>query len=641
MPDVSSAPTIVRFGVFEVDLAARELRKKGVRVRLQEQPLQVLALLLEHPGQVVTRDRLKQALWGGTVVDFDHGLNTIINKLREALGDAADSPRYIETLPRRGYRFVYPMDGAQPPRGAPAARRPRRWTMGATLAAAAVAAGFAIAAGGVRARLDGRAAPEIDTLAVLPLTNLSGDARQDALADGMTEALITELGRGGAVKVLSYQTAVAYRSSTRSLPQLGRELGVDAFLVGTVLHSGGRIRITASLFRATPERLLWAASYELDEGDVLGGPRALARDVASRVHGKVSPPAEAVAASPPRVRAAASEAYLLGRAYLSRAATPATWARAREHLERAIAEEPGFAPAYVGLAELELRQRGGLAREPAAGRREARRWLEKALALDESLGEAHAILARIAQQEWEWATAEREYRRAIALNPSHAQARVWYAMLLYAMQRFDEAAAEARRAQQLDPASPLVNTWAGAAFLFVGRADEATASWRRALELDPSFSDASLAVARTHVSGGRYPEAIDVLREALRLEARQPLLLGALVQAYARAGRRDEALEVAGDLERIHGEQGGAVPRFGMIWAHAGLGDRDRAFALLERAYVERTDRMTWLSVDPLLEPLRGDPRFADLVRRVGLPAPITGGAPKDLARAAGAPSSR
>jgi TolB-like protein/DNA-binding winged helix-turn-helix (wHTH) protein len=664
MQEVASAPKVVRFGVFEVDLGARELRKSGVKIRLQEQPMQVLALLLERPGQVVTREELKRRLWPGIVVDFDHSLNTSVKKLRDALGDSADAPRFIETLPRRGYRFICPVNGTSasaapssaapldgasagaaaragaPSRGEAADGRPvqppseaagralepapwrRRRAVTALVGAGIAVALLALGIGGVRARRAAEPGATLESIAVLPLKNLSGDPQQDYFADGMTEAVITELGKIGALRVLSYPSVAGYRGTAKPLSEIAREVKVDAFLVGAVVHSGGRVRVTASLVRASPERHLWAESYELDVRDVLGVQKELARDVAAQISAKVMPREQVRLAYARRVDPEAYEAYLLGRAHLAKAPTAAATARAREYFEKAIAKDPGYPAPYAGLAELLVRQRGASTRDASANRLEARRRVEKALELDDTLAWAHTILARIAQQEWDWPAAEREYRRAIELNPSDAKARIWYALFLDAMRRFEEAAAEARRAQQLDPASPLVNTWAGAAYFYAGRAEEAAASWRKALELDPGFSDASLVLARAHVTRAEYPQAIAELRRALEANDRQPLILGALAHAYALAGQRQEAEKLVAELRRLEEEAQGYVAPFGMIWAYAGLGERDAAFERLERAYRERIDRMAWLDIDPLLEPLRSDPRFDDLVRRVGLPAP-------------------
>ncbi len=653
MPELAGATHVVRFGVFEVDLRAGELRKKGLRVRLQEQPFQVLAVLLERPGDVVTREELKRRLWPGTVVDFDHGLNTTIKKLRDALGDSADTPRFVETLPRRGYRFVYPVNGeaALAPEGARAPARsgdvatpvngaaaapvgeappsppgsvavPRPRAASRFLVVALPVAALALLAlglGGLRARRAGSpAVSRIGAIAVLPLKGPS--AGPDLLADGMTEALVSELGKVGALRVLSYDTAVRYRDSAKPLSEIAREAGVDALVVGTVLRSGARVRITAELVLASPERRLWSRSYDVASEDVLAAQKELARDVAGASGVEVTPREQVRLAVSRRIDSEAYEAYLLARAHLARTPTQESWARTKAYLEQAIRKDPGYAPAHAAMGQLHLRVRGSPTRSAAAARVQARQWVERALELDDTLAAAHATLARIAQQEWDWAGAEREFGRAIELNPSLAEARTRRAMLLTATQRHEEAALEARRAQQLDPLSPFVNTWAGAAYFYAGRDDEARRSLGKVLELDPGYSDASLVLARAHVTRGEHAQAIALLERALGSGERPPLVLGALAHAYARAGRRDAAAMLVDELVRIEANAPGFVPPFGLIWAYAGLGDRDRAFAALERSYEARTDRMAWLAVDPLLEPLRGDPRFADLVRRVGVP---------------------
>jgi serine/threonine protein kinase/tetratricopeptide (TPR) repeat protein len=464
-------------------------------------------------------------------------------------------------------------------------------------------------------------AVNITSIAVLPLKNLSGDTQRDYFVNGMTEALITELGKIGSVQVMSYQSVVSYRHSAKPLPQIARELQVDAILEGGVAHSGEKVRITANLVQASPERNLWAESYQFNVRDVLAVQGEVARDVASRIRGKVAPPEEVRPTTARRVDSEAYEAYLLARAHLSKAPTRETWLRAKEYFEKAIEKDPGYAPAYAGLAELELRvTRGSLTRNDRDVRLRARQWAEKTLELDATLAEAHTTLARVAVQEWDWADAEREFQRAIELNPSYPLARIWYAMYLYAMLRFEEAVVEARRAQHLDPVSTFINTWAGAAYFFAGRVDEATASWKKALELDPAYSDASLVLARTYVSQGEYQQAVAELQRALSFNERRPILLGALAQAYARAGQREEALKLLAELKRIEAEDRGYVSPFGIIWAYAGLGDKEQAFAYLERCYQERRERLPWINVDPLMEPLRSDPRFDNLVRRIGLP---------------------
>jgi len=484
-----------------------------------------------------------------------------------------------------------------------------RWAV----AAAALLLAFALALK-VAERQRGVGVPrpgEIASIAVLPMKNLSGDSGQDYFADGMTEALITELGKISALQVLSHQTVNGYRQTQKPIPEIARELKVDSVLEGTVLHSGSRVRITTNLVQAVPERHLWAESYEFERQDVLALQSEVARDVASRIRIKVTPQEQARFARSRHVDPDAYEAYLLGRAYLFKAPT-----RAKEYFEKATEKDPDYAPAYASLAEVFLRTRFSPP-TPTEHRVQSRRWAAKALQLDDTLAEAHNALARAWQQEWDWAAAEREYRRAIELNPNYSVARIWYCMYLNAMQRFDEAIVQARHAQQLDPASPLVNTWAASTYLYAGLTDEGMAAVQRALELDPTDSNASLVVARTYVTHAQYAEAIAELQRAISLKKeRDPLLLGALAHAYARGGEPEQARKLVDELTRA----GTGPTPFGLAWAHAGLGNSDQAFASLERAYTERRDRIAWLNVDPLLNPLRSDPRFDDLVRRVGLP---------------------
>jgi TolB-like protein/predicted Zn-dependent protease len=502
---------------------------------------------------------------------------------------------------------------------APAAPIERRTAVWWTAAVLLVLAALGLKVLGVRDRLLAPGvASQITSIAVLPLKNLSGDPRQDYFADGMTEALITRLGQISALQVISHQSVLGYRDTTKSLPQIARELNVAALLEGTVLHSGNRIRITTNFVQAVPERHLWAESYEFDRQDVLAVQGEVARDVANRIRIRVTPQEQARLASTRRVDPDAYEAYLLGRAY---ALQPTTigWTRAKEYLEKAIEKDPASAPTYAALAELYMRNRGTPTIKPSERRLQARRWAKNALTLDDTLAEAHNALARASEQEWDWVGAEREYRRAIALNPSYPRARVWYAMFLYAVGRFEDAVAEARRAQRLDPASTEVNTWAGAAYLFGGQTQGGMASLQKALELDPRFTGANIVRARTYITNGMHRQAVAELEEAVN-KGREPTVLGALAHAYARAGQRNEALKLVAELERVDkDEERKYVSPFGLIWAHAGVGDKDRAFALLERAYEMGYDRMVWLNVDPLLDPLRSDPRFADLVGRMGL----------------------
>jgi len=504
-----------------------------------------------------------------------------------------------------------------------AAGRRRRavWWAAAGLVLLGLGVGSALNVAGVRDRLLGRpVAGEITSIAVLPLKNLSGDPGQDYFADGMTEALITELGKISALRVLSYRSVIGYRQSAKPSLQMAQELKVDALLEAGVVGRGDRVRITASLVEAVRQRRLWTETYEFDTQDIVAMQGKVARDVARQIRVKLTPQEQARLTTDRRVNPEAYEAYLLGRAYFNK--IPSGWKRAKDSFEQAIAKDPGYAPAYAGLALVYSRIRGSLTRDPSANRVQARQWAKKALELDDTLAEAHAALARVAQNEYDWAGSEREFRRAIELNPGYALARIWYAQYLYATQRFEEAVTQAQVAQQMDPASLFVITRAGAAYFFAGRVDEAMATWQRALELDPTHPDVGLLPGRSYVKLGMNQDAIAVLEKALIFTERDPLVLGALAHAYARAGRRQEALKLVGELKRVDERleaEGRSIPRFSFIWAYAGLGDKEQAFAWLEKAYQERRDRVFLLNVDPLLDPLRSDLRFQDLVRRVGL----------------------
>ena len=502
-------------------------------------------------------------------------------------------------------------------------RRLVRWIAAGALALLVVA----LSVTGIRDRLFGRpVSGEIVSIAVLPLKNLTADTEQNYFADGLTEALITQLGKISSLDVISHQSILRYRGTTKSLPEIARELNVKAVVEGTVLRSGEKIRITANLVQAAPERHLLAESFEFEHRDILAVQERVARDVASRVHARLTAADGGRLTAKRAVDPEAHEAYLLGRTYLYNARVRGNASKAKEAFEKAIAKDPDYAPPYASLAELHIRTGGaGRGAQSVDGRAalllQGRRWAEKALALDDTLADAHHALAIVHELAWDWAGAEREYRRAIELNNSYAVAHISYAMLLYAQLRFQEAAAEARRAQQLDPSSPYINTWAGAAYFYAGRERDATAALQRALELEPSFPDASLVLARNHVAKGRYPDAQAELEKALVLSPTDPAMVAALAHVHGRAGNRGKALELIEQLKGMEAGPRGAFPTFGFIWAYAGLGDKDEAFAWLERAYTERRGRLASLLVEPLLEPLRADPRFADLVHRVGLPS--------------------
>jgi TolB-like protein/DNA-binding winged helix-turn-helix (wHTH) protein/Flp pilus assembly protein TadD len=656
MGDVAGTPRVIRFGVFEVDLRSGELRKSGLRIRLQEQPFQILAMLLERPGEVVTREELEKKLWGAdTFVDFEHGLATAVKKLREALGDSADNPRFIETLPRRGYRFIAPVDvgaGLVPalgrPQGAPlqaatgvappvapvydrrpedAARRAalqRRWRWaaialaGVVLVAAAVAFAFNLV--GLRDRLLALFAgpPRIESIAVLPLENLSGDPDQEYFADGMTDALITNLGKISALRVISRRTAMHYKGTKKTLPDIARELNVDAVVEGAVLRSGDRVRITAQLIEARADKHLWAEGYERDLRDVLALQSEVARAIANEIKIKLSPDEETRLTNARPVNPEAYKAYLKG-LYYQQKYTEEAMRLGRKYFEEAIQRDPNYALAYLGLSGSYLhsaRLQFLPGDEVSAKTRAA---AMKALELDETLAGAHSILGYVLDRyEWDSLGAEREFKRALELGPNDAGAHADYAYYLAERGRHEEAIAEVKRAEELDPLS---TGGARAAWFYymARRYDQAIEQLRRVLEAQPKFAFAHSVLGEAYVQKGMYEEAVVEFQQAMTLTPGSPWPLTELGNAYAVAGKRGEALKLLAQLKQRL-SRGAYVSPYDMAVLCAGLGEKAQAFEWLEKARSKRADGFYWVRVDPRLDPLRSDPRFQDLLRRMNFP---------------------
>ena len=414
----------LRFGVFELDPKAGELRKNGRKLRIEGQPLQILALLLEKPGEIVYREELKRRLWSQeTFVDFEHGINTGIRRLRDALDDSAETPRFIETVPRRGYRFIYPVNGGAASHttsvsghSPPLTRSTNKRLVALTVAAIALAMGLVVSVPAVRDRLLGRMSGKTLSVAVLPLRNLSGDPQQDYFADGMTEMLITELGSHSSLQVLSHQSVFSYAGSTKKLPEIADDLGVDAVIEGTVQRLGSRVRVTVNFVQARPEGHLLAKSFEKELPDVFQVQEEIARAIADALH--VPPPQAASSAPTHPVPGEATDAYLRGTSLLARG-RETDREQARADFLKAIEIDPSFARPYAALAV--MYSHGGAARggTPGSGLQVTHAWAIKALQLDGSLSDAHAALGWVSLSEWDFKKAEQEFQRAIELNPSN------------------------------------------------------------------------------------------------------------------------------------------------------------------------------------------------------------------------------
>ncbi|HET8924768.1 MAG TPA: winged helix-turn-helix domain-containing protein [Candidatus Acidoferrum sp.] len=644
MSNPSGSVRKARFGPYEVDFRAGELLKNGRKIRLQDQPLQILAMLLEQPGGAVTREELRERLWPtDTFVDFDHGLNNAINKLRDALNDSAETPRFIETLPRRGYRFIAevqngapltepspvstpsgelppPITSSQPTPemavGPPHRRLKKLWFAAAALGlVAALLLGLNLRQ---RQRLFASSAPtRIQSIAVIPLENLSGDPSQEYFADGMTDALTTELARVSALRVVSKTSASRYKGTKKSLPEIARELGVDAIVEGAVIRSRDRVRIDAQLIQGTTDRHLWARGYERKVGDVVALQGEVAQAITDEIHIRVTPEERARLSAASPVNPEAYEAYLKGR-FLWNERTEKAVTKGLDFFEQAIAKDPRYAPAYSGLSDSYglLGFFGALPPKEAYPR--AKVAATKALELDPSLGEAHVSLAdTMCWWDWDWPGADAEFKRAIELNPRYDNAYRKYSNYLAGMGRKEESIAAAKKAIELDPLSVTFSTHLAWMYYLARQYDLAAQQFEKTLDMSPNYARARRDFSLTLIEKGDYEGAIREARRGIELSEPSPAMLKPLGYAYAKAGRKGQARQVLRDLQQMSKSR--YVPSFDVAVIYAGLGEKDAAFSFLEKAYQEHAGQLIWLNVYPILDSLRSERRFADLVRRIGL----------------------
>src|SRR5580658_6091279 len=631
----------IRFGVFEVDLRAGELHKHGLRIRLQEQPFQILAMLLEHPGQVVTREELQKKLWpADTFVDFDHGLNKAVNKIRDALGDSAESPRFVETVARRGYRFLAEVKAAdaapgQSPHVAPppipAAETRDRPDLAVTPAATknrapslawkmAVFVPLALIVFFTGWKLHSRyyAATVIHSLAVLPLESLSNDASQDYFADGMTDELISDLGQLSALRVISRTSVMGYKHAHKPLPQIARELNVDAIVEGTVLRSGDRVRITAQLIDATADKHLWSQSYEGELKNTLALQNQVASAIADQIRISLNPQEQAALKTAKVVDPEAYQSYLKGRFFWNKRTADSLRA-ALAYFNQAIEEDPKYAQAYSGLADtyalLGDWQYAAMTTKEALPKAKAA--AVKALELDSSMSEAHTSLGySLRAFDWDFDSAGKEFRRAIELNPSYATAHHWNAMNLGLLGRPKEALAEMRKAENLDPLSLIINADLAEFLLLTHSYDESVEQGRKIIEMDSTFAIGHKQLGDAYLLKQMDKEAVAELQKAVRLSGGSPICTADLARAYVASGKMNEAMKLLSDLEKRSNADLTNAPHIAMIYAS--MGNNDQAMRWLEKAYEERFNPSILLRSG--FDPLRSDPRFEDFLRRIGLP---------------------
>ena len=632
MTDATQLGRRARFGVFEADPSSGVLTRSGRRVRLQEQPFQLLSALLERPGEIVTREELQGRLWPRTVIDYDHGLNKAVSKIREALGDSAENPRFVETVARRGYRFLAEVAVVdQSPVGAIVARPPAN-------AASVQKDSPAAAAGSLRkpaiwAALilplaaacliwlhpwQPRMKP-VHSLAVLPLVNMSDDPSQEFFADGMTDELITQLGRISTLRVISRTSAMTYRNARKPLATIARELNVDAVVEGSVLRDGERVRITAQLIRTSDDQNIWADSYEGEFRNTLLLQAKVAHAVADQVRATLKQGQQATAARARIVDPLAYENYLKGRYFLNKR-TSGDLRTAIRYFRRAIETDRDYAEAYSGLADAYalagdweydvLSTTEAFPKATAAA--------SKALELDNTLGEAHTSLAfALDLYGWDWDVAEAEYEAAIRLNPGYATAHHWYAWHLMLMGKRSEAIAELRQAESLDPLSLIVGADIADALCIDHDVEAAIEQSRRTLELEPRFAVGHYELGQALVQSHQFDQAIAEFQKAIEISGHGSVFDSGLAYAYAASGQRTEALKIADAMKADRQTYPSAEAHIALI--HASLGDRESALSWLDKAYEARFNPSILLR--PAFDQIRGDAGFKDLLQRIGIPA--------------------
>lgn len=649
---------MLRFSVFEADLKACELRKHGLRLKLSEQPFQVLAMLLEKPGEIIAREELRSRLWpSDTFVDFDHGLNNAVMRLREVLGDASDHPRFIETVPRRGYRFIAPVDGraadsrsagsmeqgngqSSPSREEPpllsiqpaAATSPIMPSHGPwfalprlgflTFGVLALFALFSWIAIHYSRRVDGSTPrPEHSTsLVVLPMENLSGDKEQDYFADGMTDDLIANLAKIRSLRVISHSTAMAYKGARKPLSEIARELNVDAVVEGTVLRSGNQVRITAELVQVSTDRHLWADTYEGTLGDVLALQNRVSSAIVDEIRINLTPEDKERLARHPAVHPDAYESYLKGRYYWNKRSEEG-FAKAIGYFEDATRKDPQYALAYAGLADcyaiIGATIWGTVSAEEAAPK--AKNAAIRALEIDPSLAEAETSLATAKfNYDWDWAGAASGFTKAIEVNPSYATAYQRYSLYLIAMGRIQESFDQINKARDLDPLSISINFSYGWRLYLARQYDRAIEQLRDTIDMDPSYELPHLVLGQAYEQKGDFVHALEELQKAAELSHDLPLMVSGLAHGYARAGNRAQAEML---LQKLIAESRKKyVAPYYVAVVYAALGNNQQALDWLDKAYADRSNGLVFVKVDPELDSLRSYPRFKALQAKLNLP---------------------
>lgn len=609
------------FGPFRLDAVKRRLLRDGELVKLTPKAFETLLALVEQRGTTVEKDELLNKVWAGTAVE-ENNLNQSITALRKSLGDSRQESRYIATIPGVGYRFVAEVKEVDSPAGVEANptnadRRPVfRYALLILVPLILAGVGYAL----LSREKSPPPRPAVSSIMVLPLDNISGDASEEYFADGVTDALIGNLAKIRGLQVISRTSSMHYKGTKKAVPEIAKEIKVDAIVEGTVQRSGDRVVIRAQLIHAATDHHLWVETYERPMRDVLDLQSEIAQTIARQVQIQMTPAEQARLTTRHPVTPKAFDDYLQGRYLYWNRRTEENLNKAIVHFQSAIKEDPNYALAHVGLADcynaLGMVQIGAL--RPTEARRLAEENAAKALALDPTLAEAHNALGYANHYNWNWTAAEQDFKRAIELNPSYANAHNFYASFLMSRGRGDESIASSNRARELDPFSLSISAQRGFLLENARRYDEAIEQLRGVIAMDPNHYQAHWFLGHTYAANTQFDQAIAASEKAVELSKRAPGALGILGLAYGLAGRTDEANQVLNELLELNKRR--YVTPAALVNVYIGLGNKDQAFVWLEKAFEERSNYLAYLKVFPILDPLRADPRFADLVRRVGLP---------------------
>jgi len=644
---------LYEFGPFCLDSAEHTLLRDGRPIPLRPKVFDILLVLVENRGHLVDKEQLMSSVWTEQFVE-EGNINKNISMLRQALGESDSGHKFIETVPKRGYRFVadvrqvndnkdtgLAIDSRAPSRvvsaeedrssdsqqsheyptspwGSTQARTQsfnRNWIAFFVVPVLLFAAVLYVA---LIRKWRPFVTPAVTSIAVLPFQNLSGDSAQEYFVDGMTDALIGDLAKIGALRVISRTSAMHYKGSNKSLPEIAKELNVDVVVEGTVQRSGDRVHVRAQLIQAASDSHLWAADYDRDFRDVLDLQSEVARAIAGEVRIKITPAEQRLLVPKRTIAREAVDNYLQGRYFYNRR-TEQDMRKAIGYFESAINADRNYAQAYAGLADC-YNQLGTAmigVMPPLEARRTAETAARKALEIDNEVAEAHTALGYVNYFNWNWATAEEEFKRSIELNPNYASAHSQYAHHLVARERIDEALAEINRAQELDPLSLSISSSRGFILENARRYEEAIEQLRRVIAIDPNHYQANWTLGLTYLANGQIDQAIATSEKAVAVSGRAPAALGVLGLAYGVAGRKREANQILNELLQLQKQR--YVTPMALSYVYIGLGNKDQAFAWLEKGYQERANHIAFFKVSPTVDPLRSDPRFIDLLRRTGL----------------------